>query len=103
MHASQLDGGGLRPDIAIVLEATSAVRHSSLLLPAYGLTRAHSRVVELVLQGCSTRHIMAELHIPADLHSYPRQNIRDSRQPFGIRQGFIVIRTFRTLSWGATW
>jgi DNA-binding CsgD family transcriptional regulator len=64
VHASRLDNGsGMRPDIAIVLETTSAAQQSSLLLAAYGLTPAQSRVVELVLQARSTRDIMAELHI----------------------------------------
>jgi DNA-binding CsgD family transcriptional regulator len=64
LHAAPLHGEpDGRPDIVVVIEPTAASQHSSLLLAAYGLTPAQSRVVELVLQGRSTRQIMAELHI----------------------------------------
>jgi DNA-binding CsgD family transcriptional regulator len=52
--------------VAIVLDAANPTQLSSLILAARGLTPAQSRVAALVLQGRSTRHIVAELHIPSN-------------------------------------
>jgi len=49
--------------IGIVIEPTPAAEISLLLLSAYGLAGALSRVVALVIRGHSTRHIVEELHI----------------------------------------
>jgi DNA-binding CsgD family transcriptional regulator len=62
VQASQLNGATGR-QIAIVLERASPVQISSLVLSAQGLTAAQSRVAQLVLQGRSTRQIVAELRI----------------------------------------
>ena len=62
LHASRL-GGPPAPQIGVVIAPTPAAQVSSLLLSAYGLTGAQSRVVALVIKGRSTRQIVAELHI----------------------------------------
>jgi DNA-binding CsgD family transcriptional regulator len=64
LHASRL-GGPPAPQIGVVIAPTPAAQVSSLLLSAYGLTGAQSRVVALVIKGHSTRQIVAELHISA--------------------------------------
>jgi DNA-binding CsgD family transcriptional regulator len=64
LHASRL-GGPPAPQIGVVVAPTPAAQVSSLLLSAYGLTGAQSRVVALVIKGHSTRQIVAELHISA--------------------------------------
>ena len=64
VQASRLNGP-TESQIAIVLESATPVQLSSLILSAYGLTPAQSRVAELVLQGRSTREIVSELKISA--------------------------------------
>ena len=64
LHASRL-GGPPAPQIGVVIAPAPAAQVSSLLLSAYGLTSAQSRVVALVIKGRSTRQIVAELHISA--------------------------------------
>ncbi|HEU5384655.1 MAG TPA: helix-turn-helix transcriptional regulator [Streptosporangiaceae bacterium] len=64
LHASRL-GGPPAPQIGVVIAPAPAAQVSSLLLSAYGLTGAQSRVVALVIKGHSTRQIVAELHISA--------------------------------------
>ena len=49
-----------------MIEPAPAVQISPLLLDAYGLTTAQSRVVALVIRGHSTRQIVRELHISAN-------------------------------------
>ena len=65
VHASTLDGAGGR-HVAVVLDEAGTVQVSSLLLAAHGFTPAQSRVAALVVQGRSTRSIMAELHISSN-------------------------------------
>lgn len=65
MHASTLNGA-TGPQIAVVLDATATALVSSLLLAAHGLTPTQRRVAALVLQGRSTRAIVAELHISSN-------------------------------------
>jgi DNA-binding CsgD family transcriptional regulator len=65
LHASRLCGPPA-PQIGIVIEPTPAAQISPLLLNAYGLTAAQSRVVALVVRGHSTRQIVRELHISAN-------------------------------------
>ena len=64
LHASRL-GGPPAPQVGVVIAPAPAAQVSSLLLSAYGLTRAQSRVVALVIKGRSTRQIVDELHISA--------------------------------------
>jgi DNA-binding CsgD family transcriptional regulator len=64
VHASPLAGPG-GPQVAVVLDAADPTDVSSMVLAAHGLTPAQTRVVALVLQGRSTRHIVGELHISA--------------------------------------
>jgi DNA-binding CsgD family transcriptional regulator len=64
LHASRL-GGPPAPQIGVVIAPAPAAQLSSLLLSAYGLTGAQSRVVALVIKGRSTRQITEELHISA--------------------------------------
>lgn len=65
VHASPLRGP-VEGQVAIVLDAAGPAQLSSLTLAAHGLTPAQSRVVALVLQGRSTRHITAELQISSN-------------------------------------
>lgn len=71
LHASRLAGadgadgvGG--PQIGLIIEPVPAAELGSLLLSAYGLTDAQTRVVALVLKGHSTREIVNRLHISAN-------------------------------------
>ena len=61
VQASRLSGTG--GQIAIILETADAARLTSLILATHGLTPAQTRVAELVLQGHSTRQIVANLKI----------------------------------------
>src|SRR5438034_838430 len=81
LHASRL-GGGPVPQIGIVIEPTPAAQLSSLLLSAYGLTSAQSRVVALVIRGHSTRQIVGELHISA--HTV-QEHLTAAFDKFGVR------------------
>jgi DNA-binding CsgD family transcriptional regulator len=54
------------PQIGVVIQPAPAAQISPLLLNAYGLTAAQSRVVALVVRGLSTSHIVGELHISAN-------------------------------------
>jgi DNA-binding CsgD family transcriptional regulator len=65
LHASRLRGPSA-PQIGIVIEPTPPAQISPLLLNAYGLTAAQSRVVALVVKGHSTQQIVGELHISAN-------------------------------------
>jgi DNA-binding CsgD family transcriptional regulator len=65
LHASRLSGAPA-PQIGVVIEPAPAAQISPLLLDAYGLTAAQSRVVALVIRGHSTRQIVSELHISAN-------------------------------------
>jgi len=60
------DHSGVAEQIGIVLEPATADDLGSLLLSAHGLTPAQTRVVALVLRGCSTREIVDRLHISAN-------------------------------------
>ena len=81
LHASRL-GGGPAPQIGIVIEPTPAAQLSSLLLSAYGLTGAQSRVVALVIRGHSTRQIVDELHISANT---VQEHLTAAFDKFGVR------------------
>ena len=65
VQASPLKGPA-GSQIAVILDAANASQLSSLVLAAHGLTTAQGRVVALVLQGRSTRHIVNELHISSN-------------------------------------
>ncbi|MER5640750.1 LuxR C-terminal-related transcriptional regulator [Kitasatospora sp. NPDC002227] len=54
------------PQTAVIVEPAPPAQRSSLLLLAYGLSPAQSRVATLVLRGRSTREITAELCISAN-------------------------------------
>ncbi|MER7770901.1 LuxR C-terminal-related transcriptional regulator [Kitasatospora sp. NPDC096140] len=62
LHATRLRGRA-GEQIGVVVEPAPAAELGSLLLAAHGLTPAQSRVTALVLQGCSTREIVARLHV----------------------------------------
>jgi len=81
LHASRL-GGAPAPQIGIVIEPTPAAQLSSLLLSAYGLTGAQSRVVGLVIRGHSTRQIVEELHISANT---VQEHLTAAFGKFGVR------------------
>jgi DNA-binding CsgD family transcriptional regulator len=63
VHAARLRRAGERGPIAITLAPADAVARSGLRLAAHDLTPAQRRVAELVLQGRSTRQMVAELRI----------------------------------------
>ena len=64
VHAARLRrAGGRGPIIAITLAPADAMARSGLRLAAHDLTPAQRRVAELVLQGRSTRQMVAELRI----------------------------------------
>jgi DNA-binding CsgD family transcriptional regulator len=81
LHASRL-GGPPAPQVGVVIAPTPAAQVSSLLLSAYGLTGAQSRVVALVIKGHSTRQIVDELHISA--HTV-QEHLTAAFDKFGVR------------------
>jgi DNA-binding CsgD family transcriptional regulator len=81
LHASRL-GGAPAVQIGIVIQPTPAAQVSSLLLSAYGLTSAQSRVVALVIRGHSTRQIVQELHISANT---VQEHLTAAFDKFGVR------------------
>lgn len=81
LHASRLCGPPA-PQIGVVIEPTPAAQISPLLLNAYGLTTAQSRVVALVIRGHSTRQIVRELHISANT---VQEHLTAAFDKFGIR------------------
>ncbi len=81
LHASRLRGPPAA-QIGIVIEPTPAAQISSLLLSAYGLTDAQSRVVALVIRGHSTRQIVQELHISANT---VQEHLTAAFDKFGVR------------------
>ena len=81
LHASRL-GGGPAPQIGIVIEPTPAAQLSSLLLSAYGLTGAQSRVVALVIRGHSTGQIVGELQISVNT---VQEHLTAAFDKFGVR------------------
>jgi DNA-binding CsgD family transcriptional regulator len=81
LHASRLCGPPA-PQIGIVIEPAPAAHISPLLLNAYGLTTAQSRVVGLVLRGHSTRQIVRELHISANT---VQEHLTAAFDKFGVR------------------
>ena len=100
LHASRL-GGGPAPQIGIVIEPTPAAQLSSLLLSAYGLTGAQSRVVELVIRGHSTRQIVERTaHLGQHRPGAPDRGVRQVRraQPARARGR----HAHRALRWPST-
>ena len=81
LHASRLCGPPA-PQIGVVIEPTPAAQISPLLLNAYGLTTAQSRVVALVVKGHSTRQIVGELHISANT---VQEHLTAAFDKFGVR------------------
>jgi DNA-binding CsgD family transcriptional regulator len=81
LHASRL-GGPSAPQVGVVIAPAPAAQVSSLLLSAYGLTGAQSRVVALVIKGHSTRQIVGELHISA--HTV-QEHLTAAFDKFGVR------------------
>jgi DNA-binding CsgD family transcriptional regulator len=81
LHAAHLCGPPT-PQIGIVIEPTPAPEVGSLLLSAYGLTNAQSRVVALVVRGYSTRQIVRELHISANT---VQEHLTAAFDKFGVR------------------
>ena len=81
LYASRLRGAPA-PQIAVVIEPTSATQIGSLLLSAFGLTGAQSRVVALVVRGYSTRQIVRELHISANT---VQEHLTAAFGKFGVR------------------
>ena len=81
LHASRL-GGPPAPQIGVVIAPAPAAQVSSLLLSAYGLTGAQSRVVALVIRGHSTRQIVEELHISANT---VQEHLTAAFDKFGVR------------------
>jgi DNA-binding CsgD family transcriptional regulator len=81
LHASRLCGPPA-PQIGIVIAPTPAAQISPLLLNAYGLTTAQSRVVALVVKGHSTRQIVSELHISANT---VQEHLAAAFDKFGVR------------------
>jgi len=81
LHASRLRGPP-EPQIGIVIEPAPVTQISSLLLSAYGLTDAQSRVVALVIKGHSTRQIVRDLHISA--HTV-QEHLTAAFGKFGVR------------------
>jgi DNA-binding CsgD family transcriptional regulator len=63
VHAARLRRAADRGPIAITLAPADAVARSGLRLAAHDLTPAQRRVAALVLQGRSTRQMVAELRI----------------------------------------
>jgi DNA-binding CsgD family transcriptional regulator len=80
VHASPLIGSAGH-QIAVILDAANASQLSSLALAAHGLTPAQCRVAALVLQGRSTRHIVAELQISSNT---VQEHLRAIFEKFGI-------------------
>jgi DNA-binding CsgD family transcriptional regulator len=81
LHASRL-GGPPAPQIGVVIAPTPTAQVSSLLLSAYGLTGAQSRVVAQVIKGHSTRQIVEELPISA--HTV-QEHLTAAFDKFGVR------------------
>jgi DNA-binding CsgD family transcriptional regulator len=81
LHASRLCGPPA-PQIGVVIAPAPTAQISPLLLNAYGLTTAQSRVVALVVRGHSTRQIVAELHISANT---VQEHLTAAFDKFGVR------------------
>jgi DNA-binding CsgD family transcriptional regulator len=81
LHVSRLCGPP-EPQIGVVIEPAPATHVGSLLLSAYGLTPAQSRVVALVVRGHSTRQIVRELHISANT---VQEHLTAAFDKFGVR------------------
>jgi DNA-binding CsgD family transcriptional regulator len=80
LHASALRGGA-GSQVAVILDAADASQLGSLALAAHGLTPAQTRVAALVLQGRSTRSIVAELHITSNTM---QEHLRAVFDQFGV-------------------
>jgi DNA-binding CsgD family transcriptional regulator len=81
LHATRLHGP-VGPQIGVVVAPAPAAQVSSVLLRAYGLTDAQSRVVGLVIKGHSTRQIVQELHISANT---VQEHLTGAFDKFGVR------------------
>ena len=96
LHASRLRGPS-GPQIGVVIEPTPAAHVSTLLLNAYGLTAAQSRVVALVVRGHSTRQIVTELHISANT---VQEHVTAAFEKFGVRSRRELVAAMLT---GGSW
>jgi DNA-binding CsgD family transcriptional regulator len=92
VHASRLRGPSA-PQIGVVIEPAPATQITSLLLSAYGLTTAQSRVVALVIRGHSTRQIVRELHISANT---VQEHLTAVFDKFGVRSRRELVATVLT-------
>jgi len=81
LHASRLRGPPA-PQVGVVIQPAPAAQIGLLLLDAYGLTAAQSRVVALVIRGHSTRQIVRELHISANT---VQEHLTAAFDKFGVR------------------
>jgi DNA-binding CsgD family transcriptional regulator len=81
LHATRLHGPA-GPQIGVVVAPAPAAQVSSVLLRAYGLTDAQSRVAALVIRGRSTRQIVQELHISANT---VQEHLTGAFGKFGVR------------------
>ena len=81
LHATRLNGPA-GPQIGVVVAPAPAAQVGSVLLRAYGLTGAQSRVVALVIKGHSTRQIVQELHISANT---VQEHLTGAFGKFGVR------------------
>jgi DNA-binding CsgD family transcriptional regulator len=63
VHATRLLGRAGTDGVALTLTPPTSVSLAGIRLAAHGLTPAQVRVAKLVLQGRSTREIMANLRI----------------------------------------
>jgi len=81
LHASRLHGPP-EPQIGVVVAPAPAAQVGSVLLRAYGLTGAQSRVVALVIKGQSTRQIVQQLHILANT---VQEHLTRAFDKFGVR------------------
>ena len=73
---------GRLDELSLMRQRAATPQVSSLLLSAYGLTSAQSRVVALVIRGHSTRQIVQELHISA--HTV-QEHLTAAFDKFGVR------------------
>lgn len=78
-----------RPRVAVIIEPAHPARVSALLMAVYGLSERERDVTRLVLQGCSTAEIAAQLSISAQTvqqhlkRIFERTGVRSRRELVG--------------------